>query len=172
MSAHFSRVHCAKRDARQRCSMLPALVVALAFVGCSSAASTTSDVPFNFESCPKTLIENPQLDPTTGMETGAARKVRRELEMVLEITTSAANCGKNAPDFNNKFGTAYRQWERKHQAAILRFSQNLRARRIAECSTEEQRQAAKNTPRGDIVRFCHEMIGPTIEKIIRDGIPE
>ena len=134
------------------------------------AGSSTGDASL----CPTTLIERPQSDPATGMESAEAQKARMELERVVDFLTNYEGCNEDTAGFSTKYGASYRQWHQKDQAAIARYEQNPRARRMVECRLQAERvRARSDTSQGRTYKaeMCNTVIGPTFEKLSREGPP-
>ena len=114
-------------------------------------------------------------DPKTGMQTPASRQARNELGLVVELTLNYAGCAADAPGFSTRFAGAYREWRAKFAEAVARYESNDAARRSVDCKLQVEAARVRMTTESDKqnkTQTCMQMIGPMIEKLNREGMPQ
>jgi uncharacterized protein DUF4124 len=125
--------------------------------------------------CPTSLAENPRMDPKTGLVTPQSPAAEGELEAMVDILVNYEGCSVNVPGFSSRFQGAYRQWHERSREAFARYEAHPAARRMVECRLEAERdREAKDTAQGKDyqAKMCMEMIGPAVERIAREGMPQ
>ena len=124
--------------------------------------------------CPTHLIEKPEVDPKTGMESDGARKSRIALEMVVEIVSGYDLCAAEVPGFPQRFGSAYGEWRTRFANEISAYQSNRVARRMVECRREHEAQRSRQHG-ADLpgkTGYCMQMVGPGLERMNREGMPQ
>jgi uncharacterized protein DUF4124 len=125
--------------------------------------------------CPTHLIPNPPVDPKTGMESAAGRRYRMGLEMVIEVDRWYEACSTKVPEFRTRFDGAYGQWQAKFQSDIAAYRANGNARKMVECArgSPAEQAAMRSAPSSpELVRVCLQTVGPLLERLVRDGLPQ
>jgi hypothetical protein len=128
--------------------------------------------PRSGERCGGDYLPKIEQDPN-GMISAASRKARNELGLVVDLTMNYASCAADAPGFSTRFAGAYREWRAKFADLVGQYERNPTARGVVDCKL--QVEAARVRIEGDKqnkTQTCMQMIGPMIEKLNREGMPQ